>query len=349
VTNVEDLKDVKAMSAKNVALLQFFAAVTFSTVACGVIIAADLGLDEVMMAWEMAGSVIQFGTVLRMAAPKFPDKEAFAMGYQLHRSGKTAVKDMAAASSHSRFVQRVAAAAAKDPSEKSIARAADLALKEEAVDVGKSEILRDVCYHGAELLSQPADDDKSRRKLKQASLAAGGTWRKHTTSERAWAAYTRRNVTYLLQQGKALEAQRLQVFDLKRPPVGQGGKEYLEEYFLKYNGFLEVEVDLELKSDAVASATKQHEGHFGQIAELVAAVQQVQAIAARVDKLEEGGSSNDGAPLKCGKCWQFGHSTSDCGLGNKAASQSRDTIKAARAAAAKARQEKEAEHAKDDA
>ena len=24
------------------------------------------------------------------------------------------------------------------------------------------------------------------------------------------------------------------------------------------------------------------------------------------DKLEDGSSSNDGAPAKCGKCWQFG-------------------------------------------
>ena len=103
---------------------------------------------------------------------------------------------------------------------------------------------------------------------------------------------------------------------------------------------------MELKSDAVANATRVHEGHFGQIAELVAAVQQVQAVAARVDKLEESGTSStsDGGPVKCGKCWQFGHYTSSCGLTTKEATQSRETIKAAREAAAKARQEKKAEY-----
>ena len=53
-----------------------------------------------------------------------------------------------------------------------------------SAEVGKSMLLRDVVYHGAELLSQPAEDAKAARKLKQMSLAAGGTWRKHASTEK---------------------------------------------------------------------------------------------------------------------------------------------------------------------
>jgi hypothetical protein len=156
-------------------------------------------------------------------------------------------------------------------------------------------------------------------------------------------------VTYLLARQKVPEAQRLQIFDLKRPPIGQGGKEYLEEYFMKYGGYLEVEVDLELKADAVAAAAKVHEGHFGQIAELVAAVQQVQAFTSRIDRLEEAAQAESSSvPLKCGKCWQFGHSTKDCGMSARESAQSRETIKVGRVAAAKAKKEKEEEFAKAD-
>ena len=66
--------------------------------------------------------------------------------------------------------------------------------------------------------------------------------------------------------------------------------------------------------------------------------------------MEEAASQaeSSSAPLKCGKCWQFGHSTKECALSTKDAAQSREAIKAGRAAAAKAKQEKEEEFAKAD-
>jgi hypothetical protein len=337
-------EEVAKMSARQLSLLRFFSAVTFTAAACVIIQKCDIGIDDVEAAWEVAHDAVHFLTVLRLSAPDFPGKEATKMAAVLQKLGRSAA---ATSSARDAFVERVAAAAARDPSRESIAKATDEAYGAVAADVGKSELLRDVIYHGAELLSQPAEDAKAARKLKQMSLAAGGTWRKHATTEKAWAAYTRRNVSYLLAKQRAPEAQRLQVFDIKRPPIGQGGREYLEEYFMKYGGFLEVEVDLELKADAVAAAAKVHEGHFGQIAELVAAVQQVQSVTARLDRLEEAGETSS-APLKCGKCWQFGHSTKECGLSAKEAAQSREAIKAGRVAAAKAKQEKEEEFAKAD-
>ena len=167
-------EEVAKMSDRNLALLRFFAgAVTFTVAACIVIRKVDLGLDDVQNAWELATDAVHFVAVLRVTAPDFPGREAARMAGHLKRMGKTAAADVAAASSQQQFVQAVAAAAAADPSPAAIAKATEKAMAATRVDVGKSNMLRDVMYHGAELLSQPAEDEKAARKLKQLSLLKG--------------------------------------------------------------------------------------------------------------------------------------------------------------------------------